>query len=535
MLVDELTRKIRELISSEYRSTLEGTDSLAARYKVSRKAVRKALHTLSQQGIIALSQGKRAMILRDSSQSVPSDELGDSAYALYLRIKNDIAGGSSRTGKPLPSFKYYTSNHAVAPSTIQRVLKTLVNEGLIHKSSRRWVVGPSCADTTRSASTLAASSAPLVFLFYPDIHSLLITRSWMRQSFFINVLDELEKSHVRAMPMFLKSSFTDETLFQNFFAHHFEQFPIGKDALIDRLRKLGSQYYGTLIPFLFNEMPIAEFLDIVGDLLSLNKPVVIFDNSYPTEDARVFKMEEFIRDHPAQTRKLFFFYNNDLVPARLVIEALTKLGHRKIGLLRNYDIEWAHARIALLRECARRSGAEVFMAEESLDPADFNEQLLLEKISDSAKFFDGQGADFSYERIRKDLSLRKSLEMIRKNRALDYLLLQSGVTALVTLNDNANLYYYFFLTFSNFQVPRNLSMVSFDKNPVNWSYPISTIDFKYDVQAYRAAHIFIGDIPVRAGRINALQEQALLIDRGSLGPPRTGKLDPGVPQKSAHR
>jgi DNA-binding transcriptional regulator YhcF (GntR family) len=526
MFIDELTRKIKESISSEYRGTLAGTDSLAARYKVSRKAIRKALHILSQQGIISLSQGRRAVILRDGAQSVPSDELGESAYEIYIRIKQDITDGSLRTGTPLPSFKYYTSNHAVAPTTIQHALKALVTEGLIHKSGKRWIIGPACTDTTRRASALvAASGAPLVFLFYPDIHSLLTTRSRMRLSFFTDVLHELEKSHIRTMPMFVKSSFTDETLFQNFFAHHFEQFPIGIDAIIARFRKLGSQYYGTLVPFLFTEMPIADFLDTIGELLALNKPVVIIDNSYPTEDARVFKMEEFIRNHPAETRNLFFFYNNDLVPARLAIESLTKLGHRKIGLLRNYDLRWAHARIALLRESARRSGAEVFMAEEILDPADFNEQVLLEKISESAKLFDGEGADFSYKRIRRDLSLRKSLEMIHTNRALDYLILKSGVTALVTLNDSANLYYYFFLAFSNFQVPRNLSMISFDNNPFNWSYPVSTIDFKYDLQAYRAAHILIGDIPMRAGRITALQEQALLIDRGSLGPPRTGKLD----------
>ena len=62
-----------------------------------------------------------------------------------------------------------------------------------------------------------------------------------------------------------------------------------------------------------------------------------------------------------------------------------------------------------------------------------------------------------------------------------------------------------------------MSLLSFDNNPVFALYPLTTIDHGYTRQGYFAAHLLIGDIPVRADRWGNLVCKPDIVDRGSLG------------------
>jgi DNA-binding LacI/PurR family transcriptional regulator len=68
-------------------------------------------------------------------------------------------------------------------------------------------------------------------------------------------------------------------------------------------------------------------------------------------------------------------------------------------------------------------------------------------------------------------------------------------------------------------VPRDVSIISFDNSVECRNFPVSTIDFGFSRLGYRAAHVFIGDIPVKADRYGNVPGICTLVDRGSIGKP----------------
>ena len=49
---------------------------------------------------------------------------------------------------------------------------------------------------------------------------------------------------------------------------------------------------------------------------------------------------------------------------------------------------------------------------------------------------------------------------------------------------------------------------------------VSSVDLNLDDLGYAAAHLLIGDVPVKADRLGNIAIQPTLIDRGSVGRPR---------------
>jgi DNA-binding LacI/PurR family transcriptional regulator len=108
--------------------------------------------------------------------------------------------------------------------------------------------------------------------------------------------------------------------------------------------------------------------------------------------------------------------------------------------------------------------------------------------------------------------------------ALASLLRDHQVTALIALSDRMAREYHFWLKSVGIAVPENLSIVSFDNSPDSIAFPISTVDFGFSSLAYQAAHLFVGDIRVQADRLGNIASRPRLLERGSLGLPRRGRL-----------
>jgi len=72
-----------------------------------------------------------------------------------------------------------------------------------------------------------------------------------------------------------------------------------------------------------------------------------------------------------------------------------------------------------------------------------------------------------------------------------------------------------------------LSLVFFGNILESSEYPISSIDFGFDRLACLAAHILIGDIPIRANQDGTIAGPCTCVDRGSVGGGAAGVVKNG--------
>jgi DNA-binding LacI/PurR family transcriptional regulator len=68
-------------------------------------------------------------------------------------------------------------------------------------------------------------------------------------------------------------------------------------------------------------------------------------------------------------------------------------------------------------------------------------------------------------------------------------------------------------------VPRRLSIISFDNLAETETVPITTVDFGFQRLGYLSIHAVIGDIPVPADRNGNIAGVCSLVSRGGVGPP----------------
>jgi DNA-binding LacI/PurR family transcriptional regulator len=88
----------------------------------------------------------------------------------------------------------------------------------------------------------------------------------------------------------------------------------------------------------------------------------------------------------------------------------------------------------------------------------------------------------------------------------------------MAMNDLMAREYYFWLKFLDIRIGKQVSLVSFDNLPDSVIYPVSTIDFGFARLGHCAAHIIVGDLPVKADRWGNIPGTCTLINRGSIGP-----------------
>jgi DNA-binding LacI/PurR family transcriptional regulator len=104
------------------------------------------------------------------------------------------------------------------------------------------------------------------------------------------------------------------------------------------------------------------------------------------------------------------------------------------------------------------------------------------------------------------------------------LITEDGITAIVGSNDYYSCQFYVWLSYLNINVPRDISLISFDNSALIRQYPIATVDWGYAHMAYCAVHILVGDIPIAHNSEKVMYSKTRLIDRGSLAQARTREL-----------
>ncbi|MBD3392460.1 MAG: GntR family transcriptional regulator [Chitinivibrionales bacterium] len=429
---------------------------------------------------------------------------GASAVALYERIRSRIADGTYRSGQALPKTRYFVLTEYCSNDTVRDAIRLLEKEGLVHKQRRRWVVGPPVPIHPRS---VRFDDRPVVLILSTDLgyHSLLFEVNYAQFSApFINEL---------------KSRFIEYRVAFNDWDMPVEApFPVGREGILSLVNSLGRRYQGTLVMVHATTSP--QLPDQLSWLCQFDKPVVWLDPDCkaPQWDRRAVARPNFFRGYSDERRAM-----------DLVIDQLYEAGHRKVGFpLYGPYVDGAYflrERIERARQCVDEHGYDIEIIVPPVRPepwdtwVDTTDRDIFQALAGirsglSSKHPDLRGARF--ERLF-------GRELLSRTPTLSALLSDPKLTAIIAGNEWLAITYYYWLTRAGISIPRDLSIVGFDNYRRFMQHPSATLDLKLDELGYLAAHLFIGDVPIRRDRRGNVAARPEFIDRGAIGPARTGK------------
>jgi len=488
----EIERILEQRVQSLPPGPLPSIARLAAEYHVSYVTMWKAVRRLADRGIVECRRGARTMAA-GARMAGAQDRLVD-----LLRAR--ILEGAWKTGEQTPKFSYFESLYHISTDTITGALQTLAAEGMVHKKGKRWIVGPGIRLAGRKA---AATDQPAVLIAVPYLGNLRgLFEFSFNARFMIPFSEELMRAGMRQH--FVQMHTIDPAQTQ-------QRAIRDADAL---LRRLGDRYLGAFVhrgPYRFDEYH--ENMDAWIDFLAMRgKPAVFFDANGTNGIFSRARYGKYAGYH-----RLYF---DEHAGVRCALDALTEAGHRRIGfpVPSEEASEWISLRAKMAQTISRESAA----------PAEIISIAQREGIWNVSTFdtYDSMYAKIAASRTGRQSRprLQSSHRGLIANTPSFRTLLEKQVTAIIAPNDAYALAYYQWFLEAGIDIPRHLSMVSFDNAPEAAPFPISSVDFGFGRLGYQAAHILIGDIPVKADKEGNLPGACSLTDRGSIGPPRNAGL-----------
>ena len=462
---------------------------LADKWGVSYPTMRKAAHLVAKKGIVAIHAGKR--LARASVAGAAADDRAPavSADRLFSRIRDRIADGTYALGGILPKQQHFVLGEKLSPFTVSRAYRRIEQSGMVHREGRRFIVGPR-KDRDRRAR--ADEEGPVVLFVVPWLSTLGASMNTPFNMALLAPVNAVLLGHgIRLHPAAM-----------NRVEGQWYALTCGLAEVQTEIRRLGKRYAGTMIWSVAPQLALLR--QWIESLVAYDKPVAFLD---PASIGGGL-----MRKGLANKRRYFRLHLDEDSAIRLALRSLIDNGHRDIGLHAFERYDWSQRRADAVRRIAAQlpgpprihaatPAEEVwFVRTEPSLAGVINEVSIQCGISDILE---------NTEAFRKQLS--------RRTGSLAGLLADKKVTAILSMNDEMAREHFFWLTVMGLTVGRDISLLSFDNLPDSAFYPISTIDFGLSRLGNLAAHIIIGDTPVRADRNGNIPALCRLIDRGSVG------------------
>lgn len=471
---------------------------LAAQHRVSYPTIWKAVRALIRKGLVVGSPGRRLCIspkIRGREQSedrMPSSEI----ERIYRILRNEIADGVYRVGRPLPKVNYFLRTYNTSYHTLSRVFARLGAENLAHKQRSRWVAGPAPAVSPAPPGTTDRSQSPvaLVVTEGPDAWNEAFTNSHSR-NFMLHFTAEMTAWNVNLSVAALDNEHGMAYLTA-----------VGPDEIETAVRALGARYCGTLI---LNAYPVdlAELMTRIIKLTKYKKPVVFFDS---------IGQGSFLDRRGSHAGRYYRLCFDEASAVRAALRMLAQNGHRVVGV-HGCDLDpggWTLRRTKLIEEIAPEHSVRIVRSGPSEEYWHFAKLYGVDELITTI----AQQSARPGSSTRALLSPAQRNLLVRNAPSLVSLFAENAPTAMIALNDRLAREYFFWFDALGVVMPKDFSLISFDNIPESVFYPITTIDFGFARLGYRAAHIMIGDTPVHAGRNGVINSVCTVVDRGSVGP-----------------
>jgi DNA-binding transcriptional regulator YhcF (GntR family)/DNA-binding LacI/PurR family transcriptional regulator len=488
-LFEDLAERLRARLATFPGGRLDTLQELAREFDVSKATMQKSLEILKDQGLLESFRGKGTFVTgADREEDRARGGRGNSLATLTGKLRDRILEGTYRVGQALPKVGFIASQEGVSPDTVCAALKALEGDGLIRKRGKSWLAGKQDAQRPAGAgpSRQGVWNPPAILLLVPnyafwdtayhDDHA-----GKFVQNFYL----EIERMGMETQLATLDSDGSDF-------------FSAGRSRIQTLIESLGDRYQGAM--FL---SPDAD-PGLLSWLVRFKRPVVWLD------------LECLVRDMDMRAlpggNKLFRCLKDEEASVSLALETLARLGHSRIGfpVLRSPDFPWMQHRLGVLNNRAAVSHPGMI-----IEAIEHREDFWHPKPWMGPEDFRGWLAE---AREENGSGRRKSLrDMVP---VLTELVETRGVTAILAPNDYFAHQYYLWFREMGLRVPGDVALLSFDNNHFSRPFSISSIDFGFSDLSYQVAHIFLGDIPIKADARHNLLSRPVLMGRDTLGPPK---------------
>ncbi|MBD3391838.1 MAG: GntR family transcriptional regulator [Chitinivibrionales bacterium] len=498
-LYERIAQKIARELPAIQAAVFPSVRELCRRYGVATQTMWKALDLLRQQGLVSMSQGRRSSIRiagGDHAGSTGPAPRG-SVERLTALVTDRISKGVYQIGEPLPKLQYFVVSERVSKPTVCDAFRALAERNMIHRRGKKWFAGPAQLPRTDAEDIIHDSdTGPVVLVVHDDYDSLVATRAESRMMFFLErFYEEIRRYGVRLRIAFSRKSGSG-------------LFASGREAISREIRGLGDRYWGALIVNTPYER--RNFSAIAQSLCRHKKPVIWFDHGdfAPHVDRKA------VGGHG----NFFRCFIDMESGVRKAIRTLVSLGHARIAM-GDFSSYASHGWIPDRIDAARRIAGHM-----SVPPVitiiDHGQKLWHSEyplIPDTMVHLN----DAARPQVRwpdelvtlDDALLREEIESAKADLARA---IRGGATAVLAQNDSFARKYYALLRMMRVRVPRAVSIIGFDNDWQSRMFPLSTVDFGISGLGYRAAHVLVGDIPVRVPRNGVMGSEPVVIDRGSL-------------------
>lgn len=507
----DIARELLDQIKEGRYTVLPGLHELAARFNTSYVTVHHACRVLAEQGVIAGERGKRMRVTDAFARSHGLSPLPPEAeQRLYDTISRDVRDGTYRAGRRLPKREYFRLSHNVSPATIQQVFERLERDGLIHKRGKFRYAGavkPSYVGTRRKHA--AAANPVILILAAHDKEWYQFASSFHTMPFMTTFFNEIQRYSLTTRLVFAERLKNDYLNFNYL-------------TLIEKvIKKLGNRFLGVLsICRPYYRASFEESLLLwTKRILRYGKPFVFLD--YTDEGVSMN------RDMFGGAQNYYRLHLDEREACRTVLEALHSHGHRKLGFpmyqeQRPAQHLWIAQREEALKAIIKRDFPSMeLLARPQREPFWSmgvlpSEHEFLERLHHQAR----ERGGLPRKTPRKPM---KHLDLWGRSASFSELLRNRNATAIVAPNDHLALQYLFWFRAAGVDVPRDLSLVSFDNSLFSRGTSLSTLDFGMADLGYHAAQVFLAMVPTPSDRKGNLPGRCRFIDRGSIGQVPYGK------------
>ncbi len=485
-LFETIAEKLEKQIRKNPDKPLPTVSELAAQWEVSHVTMGKAIDVLRKKGIVECFWGKGIRPVGGKPR-IQSQAHGK----LYEELKWDILHGDRRAGDELPKTTYFTTSYGVSTHTVGRALKVLSEENLVHKQGKRWIVGPK----RKSPAMMRTDDRPVVLFATPweTMMNNFFTNKFA-QPFVTSLLGEFQKYGIRIV--FVTMYKLDQ---------EFPSESVSLEDTVSLVRKLGSRYLGTLYHTGLNPSTQMQWEHWIPRLYSFGQPVAIIDTSN--------QHVQHTRAHFSVGPRYYRFYIDDRAAVSCALEHLYEHNHRRVGLPISGQSDWIVRRTGYLIETAKK------LPGMSIETVEQNEPFWAvseKKVQTGIRFL---AKEMENVYTGKRLSMQKLAREVTPSLRH---LLDDKITALISVNDEIALKHSQWIRLAGLEIPRHVSHVSFDNTPATTPHLLSSVDFGFSRLGYLAAHLYIGDLPIKADKEGGIVGKCAMVDKGSVGRIQSG-------------
>lgn len=489
------------LLKSYQAGKLPSANTLSKYLRISRHTLSKAFKKIDNSRIFQLEKSKNNLTYNKQPNSLTND----SKTLLYNQIKDFIIQGKWNSGDSLPKIGFFCHSMSISNHTVQKVYHRLIDEGLVYKDGKQFIIGPKRIGPQKNIIHYIGLVEPKSFTWQRFL------RMERAREFCRRFDDESDRYNVRTL-----------TFAETILLNDPQVYPIKPNIVHQLIHELGDQYKGTLI--IGQQHEYQNFDDVANLFRSLKLPTVWFD-----------------RTAQSICKPIKYFIHARTDERNIVDAALEKLhfyGHKRV-LYPIWDIQnWSTIRFELLKNRASHYSIDIECTEPLLTRVD---NLIDSLTKDNSLHFLEilRKFNLSNQTLRTISNLLEKLKSFPDRKALldlskalqrdesimftelfsEQLNSENPPTAIIAPNDWYGHKYYQTLTTFGYQIPKDISLISFDNERGLIRLPLSSVDFGFGELGYRAFHLIMGNNHQDKISSNGrLESKPYVVDRGSICP-----------------